>query len=239
MNLLAMDVMTNDTDKHPTESDDNADQKQTNNAAGDLNNAAQEAMRLFREAQQNAQRSAGTGDTGALRDPTTGMHATSDADMSVDAHGNTTNDLQQDAFKAMQQAAEVKRAEQAARRTAAPDETEAHFADTMRLRLESSEGEPIVLAVTHELVVGRADDVTDYLPDIDLTPHGAYRLGLSRRHAIILRDADQQQLFVKDLNSRNGTFVNGVIVPGGMTQVLRTGDEVRFGNLVMQLSFDS
>ena len=76
----------------------------------------------------------------------------------------------------------------------------------MRLKLESSESaDPIITAVNEELIVGRADNVTDYVPEIDLTPHGAYRLGLSRRHAVILRENDR--LLVKDLNSRNGTFV--------------------------------
>jgi hypothetical protein len=148
---------------------------------------------------------------------------------------NTTNDLQQEAFKAMKIEAERRREEE--ERARAADAAKSVFYAGTKLKLEVSEsGEIILRDVLGDLVVGRADNVTDYIPEIDLTPHGAYRLGLSRRHAIILREGDR--LLVKDLNSRNGTFVNGVIVPSGGTQTLRDGDELRFGNLAMRVIFE-
>lgn len=180
-------------------------------ASHDLANAAEEAMRLLKQSQ------------------------VVDAEELVDDNGNTTNDLQQEALKAMQIQVERQRLEEEESRLTG--ESRAVFTENMRLRLESSEsGDPIIKNVNGELIVGRADNVTDYVPDIDLTPHGAYRLGLSRRHAIILREDDR--VLVKDLNSRNGTFVNGTIVPGGGTSIIHDGDEVRFGNLAMQASFE-
>jgi FHA domain len=148
---------------------------------------------------------------------------------------STTNDLQQEAFKAMKLEAERRREEED--KAKAADVNKLHFTEGMRLKLEMQETREILVRdLGGELVVGRADNVTDYVPEIDLSPHGAYRLGLSRRHAIILRD--NERLVVKDLNSRNGTFVNGTIVASGGSQILRDGDELRFGNLAMRVIFE-
>lgn len=205
-----------------TESTDNNKQDNNNSPASssdeiskashDLSNAAEEAMRLSKQSQL------------------------ADAEELVDDNGNTTNDLQQEALKAMQIQVEQQRIEEEEARLTG-GESRAVFTENMQLRLESSESaDPIIKTVDGELIVGRADNVTDYVPDIDLTPHGAYRLGLSRRHAIILREDDR--VLVKDLNSRNGTFVNGTIIPGGGTSIIHDGDEVRFGNLAMQATFE-
>lgn len=146
----------------------------------------------------------------------------------------TTNDLQQEAFKAMKLEADRRREEEEKAKVA--DTAKSVFYAGTKLKLEMNDTGNIIREVTKELVVGRADNVTDYLPEVDLTPHGAYRLGISRRHAIILLEGER--LIVKDLNSRNGTFVNGVIVPSGGTQTLRDGDELRFGNLTMRVRFE-
>ena len=57
--------------------------------------------------------------------------------------------------------------------------------------------------------------------------------GVSRRHARIVRDADGTMRVV-DLGSRNGTFLNGRKVP---MAVLRGGDEIRIGPVVLRLRF--
>jgi hypothetical protein len=140
---------------------------------------------------------------------------------------NSTNDLMKDAMQALNMQAQRQ----------AVDEADAVFTNNMVLLLEVQEsGKLISNTVGRELIVGRADNITDYIPEIDMTEHGAYRLGLSRRHAVIQRDGNS--LVVKDLNSRNGTFVNGAIVPGGNTHPIRNGDELRFGNLVTHVIFE-
>ena len=48
---------------------------------------------------------------------------------------------------------------------------------------------------------------------------------VSRRHCTIRRDAEQ--FLIKDLNSRNSTFVNGVPVT---ERILESGDEIKVGN---------
>jgi hypothetical protein len=147
--------------------------------------------------------------------------------------GNTTNDLQQDAIKAMAMKAEKDRLDREAAQVSAEQML---FDENMILRLDVVEsGQQMILAVSGDLIVGRADNVTDYIPEIDLTPHGAYRFGLSRRHALIRRH--EGSLLVKDLSSRNGTFVNGEQVNAGETHPLRDGDELRFGNLALRVNF--
>jgi hypothetical protein len=49
----------------------------------------------------------------------------------------------------------------------------------------------------------------------------------SRQHALLERDGDQ--VWVTDLGSRNGTYVNGLAVPRGTRVPVAPGDEVRFG----------
>ncbi|MDQ7024902.1 MAG: FHA domain-containing protein [Anaerolineae bacterium] len=140
--------------------------------------------------------------------------------------GNTTSNLQQEAIKAEKERLEREQA----------NAEGLPFDDDMMLRLDIVESnQPIILEVGGDLIVGRADNVTDYTPEIDLTPHGAYRLGLSRRHALIRRQ--EKTLLVKDLSSRNGTFVNGEQVKAGGTHPLCDGDELRFGNLTLRVNF--
>jgi len=40
---------------------------------------------------------------------------------------------------------------------------------------------------------------------------------------------------IRDLGSRNGTYVNGKQIPGGQPVPLRYGNEIQIGNIVMKL----
>ncbi|MBN1313220.1 MAG: FHA domain-containing protein [Anaerolineae bacterium] len=66
-------------------------------------------------------------------------------------------------------------------------------------------------------------------PDIDLTNLDALDLGVSRRHAMIR--PTPKRLYLIDLNSTNGSFVNAVPVGRGMAQMLRHGDAVALSRL--------
>lgn len=57
-------------------------------------------------------------------------------------------------------------------------------------------------------------------------------LGVSRRHATIVGDA-QGVVWLNDLDSTNGTFLNGNRVPGLVPHRLQNGDRVRFGGSVV------
>lgn len=59
---------------------------------------------------------------------------------------------------------------------------------------------------------------------------------MSRRHAVIERDARGLQVLVTDLKSRNGTKVNGRRIVPGRSFPLRPGDRVSVGQILLLLS---
>jgi hypothetical protein len=86
------------------------------------------------------------------------------------------------------------------------------------------------------LVIGRfSTDDGDFQPDVDLTLFGALNKGVSRRHLKLSRK--EALVFVTDLGSTNGTFVNGHRLMPNLQRVLRSGDELRFGYLKVKIHF--
>ena len=81
------------------------------------------------------------------------------------------------------------------------------------------------------LVIGRRDvDFPDIEPDIDLEPFEAFKYGISRRHAL-MTCIDGAGIYLEDLNSSNGTFINGQQVkPGGFHHHIHDGD-IPYSNL--------
>ncbi|GAB1420509.1 hypothetical protein MASR2M15_06090 [Anaerolineales bacterium] len=88
-------------------------------------------------------------------------------------------------------------------------------------------------------VIGRSDDTSTYIPDIDLMAWDARRLGVSRRHAVLVRY--QGQVHVVDLNSVNGTFINKRRIPADIPIPFKSGDRLSLGKmvLIMQSKNDS
>jgi hypothetical protein len=93
------------------------------------------------------------------------------------------------------------------------------------------------LARVTRLAIGRVDPDTGERPDIDLSAYGAYDNGVSRRHAAIL--LWNRGLFVVDEGSPNGTFLNEERLPPNEPRVLKFGDRIRIGRLVLGVSFDN
>ncbi len=56
----------------------------------------------------------------------------------------------------------------------------------------------------------------------------------SRHHAVIQKIKDAY--FVKDTNSTNGTFVNGVKIPADKYVKLNPGDKISIGNMALVIS---
>lgn len=95
--------------------------------------------------------------------------------------------------------------------------------------------EPIVLQPQAETVLGRQDPKSDARPDLDLSPFGAIEKGISRMHAAIRRGDDT--LTLVDMGSVNGTYLNGQRLTPNQPRVLRDGDEIRLGKLVVHVYF--
>jgi len=112
------------------------------------------------------------------------------------------------------------------------------FTEDMVLRIEIEGGStPMLVYPKQEIIMGRRDPNTGGMPDVDLTAYAGYRMGVSRRHAAIrLQD---KQLNVSDLGSSNGTFLNGTRLNAHRPYPLRDGDEVRLGQMVLRLYFQS
>jgi hypothetical protein len=78
-----------------------------------------------------------------------------------------------------------------------------------------------------EVLIGRSDPVSRVFPDVDLTPHGGYEAGVSRKHCRIFKQGDQ--FFVEDLQSTNGTRLNGQFIPPNQPHPLNDGDVLELG----------
>ena len=87
----------------------------------------------------------------------------------------------------------------------------------------------IGLQVSPQMLVGRSDAGGGDVPDLDLGPLDGRRSGVSRRHALITYE--NETLFITDLNSTNGTRINGFQLTPGRSYRLRDGDELEFGRI--------
>jgi len=87
--------------------------------------------------------------------------------------------------------------------------------------------EPIPLDFERSITLGRADETSTTKPGLDLTPYGALEMGVSRKHAIIERTDDV--LTLVDMDSSNGTHLNGQRLVAEQPRVIRDGGEIRLG----------
>ncbi|MDZ4768516.1 MAG: FHA domain-containing protein [Chloroflexota bacterium] len=110
------------------------------------------------------------------------------------------------------------------------------FTEDMVLRLEiEGATTPILLFPKKETVIGRRDPGTSSMPDVDLTTYAGYRMGVSRRHAIIRLRNSEIEIF--DLGSSNGTAVNGGKLQPHQPHPLKDGDELSLGKMTLRVLF--
>lgn len=89
----------------------------------------------------------------------------------------------------------------------------------------------------HELIIGRSTDGSAMAPDVDLRDRKGADLGVSRLHLSVFYDYEHHGVLVSDLGSANGSFINGQRIMAKEVRVLRHGDELRLGKLVLSVSF--
>jgi len=94
--------------------------------------------------------------------------------------------------------------------------------------------EPMVLTVNQPLTFGRSVS-QDLQSHIDLTRSNAVDNGVSRVHARL--HYEKGGFYIEDLNSVNGTYVNGEPLAPGVKTPLRNADELRLGRLRLYAYF--
>jgi pSer/pThr/pTyr-binding forkhead associated (FHA) protein len=96
--------------------------------------------------------------------------------------------------------------------------------------------EKISLDVKSKIVLGRvAGKEEDGTLNIDLSESMAYQLGVSRRHLMLVPEADEILAF--DLSSHNGTTINGELMSSRKGYPLKDGDELQLGKFVIRVYF--
>jgi pSer/pThr/pTyr-binding forkhead associated (FHA) protein len=101
------------------------------------------------------------------------------------------------------------------------------------LGLSIKDGGRIELPLSKEVVLGRLDASRAIFPDVDLSNEQGSEKGVSRRHArISLRE---NQVFIEDLNSLNGTFLNSTRLVPDLPYPVKDGDEVQVGELLLTI----
>jgi|GEM_PF-4982513 len=97
----------------------------------------------------------------------------------------------------------------------------------------SAYGDSFVFRRYPTITIGRRDIPHQIFPTMNLADYGGLHTGVSRKHAKIIYFRDN--FHVMDLDSSNGTKVNGRhIAPQQMTPIYEN-DEITFGNFVMYL----
>jgi pSer/pThr/pTyr-binding forkhead associated (FHA) protein len=94
----------------------------------------------------------------------------------------------------------------------------------------------ISLLTTDGFVLGRSDTRSSFIPDIDLADFKALEKGVSRRHAVIIHYQDKPHIL--DLNSINGTFLNGKRLKPDNPYMLTSGDQLGLGDLLLNVALE-
>ena len=112
------------------------------------------------------------------------------------------------------------------------------FTNDMHLRftdIETGRYSEIVPSKDKPMLLGRSHESLPIQPDVDLTPFLTEKHGVSRRHALIRRR--DLRLEMQDLNSTNGTGINGYRFRPKETHQIRSGDVITLGRVSIRITF--
>lgn len=91
-------------------------------------------------------------------------------------------------------------------------------------------------ATGNDVVIGRSAEGA-IQPDIDLNDQNGAQLGVSRLHVALRYDPQNNTIAAADMGSANGSFINGQRMHRQEIRILRHGDELRLGRLVLKVMF--
>jgi hypothetical protein len=86
-----------------------------------------------------------------------------------------------------------------------------------------------------EICLGRRDTARGAFPELDLSPDGGRKAGVSRLHVRVYQVGNR--LFVEDVDSANGTFLNGRRLNPYLPYPLKEGDTLQLGSLKLLVAF--
>jgi pSer/pThr/pTyr-binding forkhead associated (FHA) protein len=113
-------------------------------------------------------------------------------------------------------------------------EDQAEEPRTIKIEVTVKEtGRKVLLSADREILVGRLDAAHGIFPELDLTADGGLEHGVSRRHARIY--TREGTCFVEDLDSTNGTFLNGERITPYLPYAFHDGDSLTFGTMRQQV----
>lgn len=98
-----------------------------------------------------------------------------------------------------------------------------------------NEPKPVLIPIGRGHVLGRKTSASDPPDLIDLTDYGAYRLGVSRRHAQF--ECTEEGSIVIDLGSSNGTWVNGLRLEPYQPASVKSGDRINLGRMEFSIGY--
>ncbi len=102
-----------------------------------------------------------------------------------------------------------------------------------KLMLATPDGNTLDIPSKDEIMIGREDPISEVFPDVDLTGLGGLEKGVSRKHAVIHHAGGDYT--VEDMGSTNGTFINRKRIEPHAPEVIKPGDEVRFGKVTLSV----
>jgi pSer/pThr/pTyr-binding forkhead associated (FHA) protein len=86
-----------------------------------------------------------------------------------------------------------------------------------------------------EFTIGRFVEGQVITPDVDLNPFDAFDKGVSRLHATIRINRENNKVHVIDLGSANGSCVNGYEIPANSEVPLNNGDVLTLGKFNLKV----
>jgi hypothetical protein len=104
------------------------------------------------------------------------------------------------------------------------------------LRFILPDGQSIDSVSRIYVMLGRSDAAESKDPvDVDFANANAAELGVSHEHAVI--QVVNGHVYIKDFNSRNGTYLNGMELYAMREYPLADGDEIMLGRLAVRVQF--
>ncbi len=112
------------------------------------------------------------------------------------------------------------------------------FESDMVLRLEfakSGKSMDLHMEAGKKYIIGRSDPTQDHKPDIDITAIYGDARGVSRSHAQLMLTGNRIE--ITDLNSTNGTFLNGLRFNKNEIHEIRSGDSINLAHVGLHVYF--